>query len=159
MTPTPNAVRLEQAIRQRDWPTALRLATGMDLAAVEAILSVPVMDLDSITARHNGTATSRAAASTTAPRLGSRVRRILDLIADSPRGQTDEEIEQALGLSHQTASSARNGLMNAGWIEQARDPQTHAPITRPTSTGNQAAVWRLTNKAARLGISLGSDDW
>jgi len=48
-------------------------------------------------------------------------------------GATDEEVENALGFKHQTASARRNELMNMGLIKKAG--------TRKTESGCSADVW------------------
>ena len=49
------------------------------------------------------------------------------------QGATDEEIEDALGYKHQTASARRNELMNMGLIKKNGK--------RPTTSGCSADVW------------------
>lgn len=79
--------------------------------------------------------TSRAAAARALPRSGSDRRRVYDLIAArGAEGATDDEIEVALGLPHQTASARRNGLRDDGWVADSGR-------RRPTRTGAEATVW------------------
>ena len=79
--------------------------------------------------------TSRQAAARALPRSGSDRRRVYDLLVErGDEGATDDEIEQALNLPHQTASARRNGLRDDGWV-------VDSGRTRPTRTGSPAVVW------------------
>lgn len=61
--------------------------------------------------------------------------RVLDHIRNSGAfGATDDEIEQALHMLHQTASARRRGLVLKDFI-------LDSGRTRPTRTGCHAAVW------------------
>jgi hypothetical protein len=60
---------------------------------------------------------------------------VLDLITDQKtHGATDDEIEHALGLRHQSASARRNGLMKLGLV-------VDSGLKRRTHSGRQAVVW------------------
>lgn len=80
----------------------------------------------------NETTSKDAAASIaeSAPDIGKR---ILAMIANTP--STCYEVEQALGLSHQTASARITHLRQKGEIEDSG-------ITRPTASGRAAIVWQ-----------------
>jgi hypothetical protein len=52
-------------------------------------------------------------------------------------GSTDDEIEVALRLLHQTASACRRNLVKAGHIRETDG-------RRKTRTGRNAVVWKLT---------------
>lgn len=62
--------------------------------------------------------------------------RVYNLIASSTEGATDEEVEIALGLKHQTASARRRELVQAGRVVDSGS-------RRPTTSGRQAIVWRV----------------
>jgi hypothetical protein len=79
------------------------------------------------------TATQKAAAAKVYPKSGTIKRRILSLITEK-NGLTDEELELALGMKHQTVSASRNALMNSGWIIDSGH-------TRKNLNGNHATVW------------------
>jgi len=67
-----------------------------------------------------------------------RVIRILDRRMErGGNGMTDDELEEASGNSHQTVSSARNWLVEAGWVRDTG-------IRRKTRSHRQAVVWELT---------------
>ena len=51
-------------------------------------------------------------------------------------GRTDEEIEDATGLKHQTASARRRELVLKGLVE-------HTGEYRRTRSGRRAKVWRV----------------
>ncbi len=85
---------------------------------------------------HNGTATSKAAAESMRSRKATDERLILDMLARVIAGSTCDEMEQALGLSHQTCSARFNGLA-------ARFRIVKAGYTRPTRTGRAAEVFVL----------------
>jgi hypothetical protein len=55
---------------------------------------------------------------------------------------TDDELEQRSGNSHQTISSARNWLVEAGWVQDSGK-------RRNTRSGRQAVVWELTPAGQR----------
>lgn len=59
-------------------------------------------------------------------------------------GSTDDELEQALGLRHQTASARRRELVKMGLVQDSGQ-------RRPTRSGRSATVWA----SADLGV-LGS---
>lgn len=80
------------------------------------------------------TDTQRAAAERKKPRSGSQQEQILGLIAQSPSGLTDEQIEDLTNASHQSASAARNALMNKGWV-------LDSGRRRKNRNGNDAIVW------------------
>jgi predicted ArsR family transcriptional regulator len=62
--------------------------------------------------------------------------RILDLLRMHPEGLTCWEVEQKLGLLHQTCSARFDDLSKAGQIGRTLR-------TRPTGSGSPATVYRL----------------
>ena len=69
------------------------------------------------------------------PRVGSTRRAVYDHVASRGiLGATDDEVETALGLAHQTASARRNGLVADGWL-------LDSGRRRPTRSGADAIVW------------------
>lgn len=84
--------------------------------------------------------TSRRAAIAIMPRSGTIRRAVLNDIAGRHDGlATDEMIERSLRGKHQTISSARNHLVNAGWLEDSRQ----------RVKDNKAVLWQLTEAAKR----------
>lgn len=84
--------------------------------------------------------TSRRAAIAIMPRTGTIRRAVLNDIAGRHDGlATDEMIERSLRGKHQTISSARNHLVNAGWLEDSRQ----------RVKDNKAVLWQLTEAAKR----------
>lgn len=87
-------------------------------------------------APHNGTDTSRAAAArqTEARRSANRTRVLSELQVRGSTGATCDELEQAFGMSHQTASALLKGMRDDGLIrfDAAR---------RKTRTGSPARVY------------------
>lgn len=82
-----------------------------------------------------GSATSQAAAEAMIDHAPNVRRRIFAfLVSRAERGATDDEIEQALDLSHQTASARRNLLVREGAVENSE-------AKRPTRSGRAAVVW------------------
>lgn len=82
-----------------------------------------------------GSDTSEAAAASmeeAAPLLRERV--LCFFIAQGQRGATDDEVELALGLSHQTASARRRELELGGKIQKT-------PNRRKTRSGRTAGVY------------------
>lgn len=91
----------------------------------------------------NPSDTSRDAAMGVLPRSGSRLARIYSLIQSrSGYGATDSEIESALEMSHQSASAARNTLMNRGLLKDSGQ-------RRKTASGAMAKVWITTSPSSK----------
>lgn len=92
-----------------------------------------------------GSETSRQAALMAAPRQGSVRHQIIGHLVNVPPlaqpGYTDRQLERRIGASHQTVSSARNWLCEAGWLEDSG----HRRLTNDRA----AAVWQLTAAARR----------
>lgn len=86
-----------------------------------------------------GSATSKAAALAKEPTAASDGERVLLYIRGCGEdGATDDEIETALGFSHQNASARRNGLAKLGAIERVG-------LRRLTRSGCAAEVWRAVD--------------
>lgn len=84
-----------------------------------------------------GSDTSAAAAEDIAPHLGRLEAVVLEVIrTEGKHGATDDEIEIAAGLRHQTASARRRGLVIKGMVVDSGE-------RRPTRSGRSAAVWVL----------------
>lgn len=115
---------------------------GELLVAVEAL---DQHELDEITDSEGASVlgapeTSRRAAIAIMPRSGTIRRAVLNDIAGRHDGlATDEMIERSLRGKHQTISSARNHLVNAGWLEDSRQ----------RVKDNKAVLWQLTEAAKR----------
>lgn len=95
--------------------------------------------------------TAQRAAQRAFPRSGTIRRRIFDYIAARPAfGATDDQLEVALVLRHQTASAARRSLVVDGWLEpmtvevDGPYPVTRETVTRTTRSGADALVWTVT---------------
>jgi len=82
-----------------------------------------------------GSDTSKEAAESMKPK-GPHLRRMVFqyLLSRGPSGATDDEVETALGLRHQTASARRRELVLAEKVEDSGE-------RRRTSSGRSAAVW------------------
>jgi len=88
-----------------------------------------------------GSDTSRAAAESMAAREPTDREQVFAYIqAQGARGATDDEIEVALGLSHQSASPRRRGLQKDGAIYLTDD-------RRKTRSGRSAGVYRVVEGA------------
>ena len=91
---------------------------------------------------YNGTApfvagsdTSREAAESIQPAASSMRFRVLMYIKATGRtGSTDDEIEEALNMRHQTASARRRELVLSGHVEDSTR-------RRKTRSGRNATVW------------------
>lgn len=81
-------------------------------------------------------ATSHEAADSMQPVIEKVRRQILSFLSQTPDGATDDELEVALGLKHQTASATRRGLVIAGLVWDTGK-------TRKTRSGRNAIVWAL----------------
>lgn len=92
---------------------------------------------------HGSPKTSREAAELAALAQNSARRLIVTALMMSPLpALSDDHLERKIGRSHQTISSARNWLVEAGWV---RDSGKRA-ITR---AGREAIAWELTPAALR----------
>ena len=78
--------------------------------------------------------TSNAAYESIKPHKSSMKYRILKFLEE--RESTDDEMEMALGMSHQTLSSCRRALVKDGLVEATGDK-------RPTRSGRLAQVWTI----------------
>lgn len=83
---------------------------------------------------HVDSDTSIAAAASIASAAESIRAQVLQYVADSPAGATDNELENALGLRHQTASPRRRELVLMGFLRDSGD-------RRKTDSGRGATVW------------------
>jgi hypothetical protein len=86
--------------------------------------------------------TSVSAVRATLPGAGTKLLAIYELICKSGDGLTDFEIEEATGMAHQSASAARNVLMNRGLIKDAG-------VTRKNARGMDAIVWVESRPASK----------
>jgi hypothetical protein len=84
----------------------------------------------------NGSATSaKAADSMTPATLNNMQRRVLELLAATPEGLTDEEMQRRLRMNPSTQRPRRIELMRRGLVAEAG--------TRRTASGRMAVVWRV----------------
>ena len=79
--------------------------------------------------------TQDAAWSAVQPRLSTINHKVLEAVRLCP--STCDELEQMLGLTHQTCSASVNNLMNKGLII--------ASGYRPTRSGRSARVWKCAD--------------
>jgi hypothetical protein len=83
----------------------------------------------------NGSATSAQAADSLTPAtLNNMQRRVLELLAATPEGLTDEEMQRRLRMNPSTQRPRRIELMRRGLVAEAG--------TRRTASGRMAVVWR-----------------
>jgi hypothetical protein len=78
--------------------------------------------------------TSREAAISMLPNVGTKRRVIYDLLASAP--STDDELEAATGWRHQTVSARRRELVMLGLVVDSGK-------RRETSSGRAATVWEV----------------
>ena len=98
-------------------------------------------DLFGAAPRAAGSETSAAAARSIEPVRMTDLLRVLLWIADcGERGATDDEIEYATSMKHQSASARRWELRGAGLV---RDSE----VRRPTRSGRSAIAWVATERA------------
>jgi len=84
----------------------------------------------------NGSITSAKAADSLSPTtLNAMQRRVLELLAATPDGLTDEEQQLALGMNPSTQRPRRIELARRGLVVEAG--------TRKTVSGRMATVWRV----------------
>lgn len=89
--------------------------------------------INSIRLSKKATDTQKKAATLTLPRTGTRLNEIYNHIIES-NGLTDFQIEEITGLAHQSASAARNTLMQRGLV-------TDSGQRRKNRRGHDAIVW------------------
>ena len=87
---------------------------------------------------HNSTLTSREAAQSVSEVTGKMRAAILQAIREAPNGMTTDEIEIALGMSHQTASARVNELFH-------KYKAIYPASRRPTRSGRQAVVYEAAS--------------
>ena len=85
----------------------------------------------------NGSATSAQAADSLTPAtLNAMQRRVLELLAATPEGLTDEEMQRLLRMNPSTQRPRRIELMGKGLVQSCG--------TRRTTSGRMAVVWQTT---------------
>jgi transcription initiation factor IIE alpha subunit len=85
----------------------------------------------------NGSITSAAAADSLSPHtLNAMQRRVLELLAATPEGLTDEEMQRRLQMNPSTQRPRRIELSRLGMVVEAG--------TRKTASGRKASVWQAT---------------
>jgi hypothetical protein len=81
--------------------------------------------------------TSMQAADSLGPAtLNALQRKVLELLAATPEGLTDEEMQKRLGMNPSTQRPRRVELARRGLVVEAG--------TRKTSSGRNASVWQAT---------------
>lgn len=108
--------------------------------AVEALDNYEAAELTGAGARYAaGSDTSRAAAGLSVPVQFSTRQQIIKQLAHlGELGLTDDQMENRLSRPHQTVSSARHWLVEAGWVRDSGH-------RRKTRSGREAVVWVLTD--------------
>ena len=85
----------------------------------------------------NGSITSAQAADSLRPAvLNAMQRRVLELLATTPEGLTDEEMQLRLRMNPSTQRPRRIELMRMGLVAECG--------TRRTASGRMAVVWQIT---------------
>ena len=95
------------------------------------------------TAPHNGTDTSRDAAASIVDQVNGMCRDVLRAIREAEDGLTCDEVEQLLGMKHQTASARIRDLTSCqpALLEQRLDEATGKFARRATRSGRTARVY------------------
>ena len=97
--------------------------------------SKPAIDRNTVRVSTSAPATSLKAAERALPTSGTKRRLIYDaMVTAGEQGVCDHELEQMFGWVHQSASAARNSLMNDGWC-------IVSSIQRMTPQGNMANAY------------------
>lgn len=92
-------------------------------------------------ATHNGTPTSIAASASIIGSVGQQRRTVFEFVVSrGSTGATCDEIEDALGMSHQSASARLNDLSASPKLPKLLDI---GPDTRKTRSGRAAMVYRF----------------
>lgn len=139
-------VELEQdvIIAARTLTSSSGWGSGDLKAAVKALDKFEAAELTGAGAKYTaGSDTSQAAAGLAVPVQYSARQQIIKLLAHlGELGLTDDQMETRLRRSHQTVSSARNWLVEAGWVRDSGQ-------RRKTRSGRMAVVWMLTDTGVR----------
>lgn len=143
-----------RAFMSSDCPQDVLLAAMADRHDASGNLSLAIEEYDAYDAAvitgagarwAEGSETSRQAAFMAFPRQGSVRHQIVAMMVNVPPlahpGYTDRQLEKRLSASHQTVSSARNWLVEAGWLEDSG-------VRRETNK-RPATVWQLTPAGRR----------
>ena len=95
------------------------------------------------TAPHNGTDTSRDAAASIIDQVNGMCRDVLRAVRQAEDGLTCDEVEQLLGMKHQTASARIRDLTTCqpALLEQRLDEATGKFARRATRSGRTARVY------------------
>jgi transcription initiation factor IIE alpha subunit len=105
---------------------------------VRPYVGVPYSDLDTSLEAARSYAEHASTDST-------RVLRVIRFLGD--HGATDDEIEQALGMPHQTASARRRDLVIAGMV-------VDSGLRRRTRSGRNAKVWIVATDGVQPALEL-----
>ncbi len=105
------------------------------LGTAARVADLPLFNQRAPSAR--GSVTSAQAADSLGPAtLNAMQRRVLELLAATPGGLTDEEQQRLLGMNPSTQRPRRIELARRGLVVEAG--------TRKTVSGRMAVVWRTT---------------
>ena len=97
--------------------------------------SKPPIERNNVRVGTSAPPTSKKAAERALPSSGTKRRMIYDaMVAAGEQGVCDHELEQMFGWVHQSASAARNSLMNDGWCQVSA-------IQRMTPQNNMANAY------------------
>jgi hypothetical protein len=89
------------------------------------------------------TDTQREAVKATLPRSGTKGLALWqEFLNRGDAGLTDDEIELTFGWTHQSASAARNGLMNRGLL-------TDSGLRRKNRRGLNVIVWKMLSPSSK----------
>jgi hypothetical protein len=125
------------------WAESVRQRVGLDLMdAVDALDEYGAAEISGGGVPWaKGSDTSRNSAALAVPLQRSTRHAIVAMLVNVPRmaapGYTDAQMERRLNKSHQTVSSARNWLVQAGWVIDSGE-------RRPNPSGRPATVWALS---------------
>jgi predicted ArsR family transcriptional regulator len=82
-----------------------------------------------------GSETSKGAAESMAPHASRLAEEVFAYVLGREDGATVDEVEEALGMLHQTAGARMRELVKAGRVADSG-------AKRPTRSGRKAVVWR-----------------
>lgn len=90
----------------------------------------------------DGPTTSKEAAVAVFPRSGTQRHRVLQALAMSTFGLTDEDIEDITGLDYNSSGPRRRELVNAGWVKDSGE-------VRKSGKGVNQVVWKITTEGLK----------
>ena len=94
----------------------------------------------------NETETSKDAAESIKDKINGMCLEVLRCVRSHEEGLTCDQVEEILGMKHQTASARLNDLSKCqpAFLQHRFDSSTGRPLRRPTRSGRTARIYVVT---------------